>query len=192
MFSNRLDLTDDQTIAVLNTLSEKGYEVETNNQFDSDIIFYEWDAYWGEMYEMMFLDIRADVSNGPEENIIYYRRILIMSPFVIALILFAITYVLLFALPKYRAWVAFVSAIIFSIWLSFLCNDIEFGFKDIFGAIDFNVLMMIAGTMGIVILFIESNMPMRIADVLLSKFKNVKMAIVHRLLENFQAWFIMM
>lgn len=101
-----------------------------------------------------------------------------MSPFVIALILFAITYVLLFALPKYRAWVAFVSAIIFSIWLSFLCNDIEFGFKDIFGAIDFNVLMMIAGTMGIVILFIESNMPMRIADVLLSKFKNVKMAIV--------------
>ena len=101
-----------------------------------------------------------------------------MSPFVIALILFAITYVLLFALPKYRAWVAFVSAIVFSIWLSFLCNDIEFGLKDIFGAIDFNVLMMIAGTMGIVILFIESNMPMRIADVLLSKFKNVKMAIV--------------
>ena len=101
-----------------------------------------------------------------------------MSPFIIALILFAITYVLLFALPKYRAWVAFVSAIIFSIWLSLLCNDIEFGLKDIFGAIDFNVLMMIAGTMGIVILFIESNMPMRIADILLSKFKNVKMAIV--------------
>ncbi len=101
-----------------------------------------------------------------------------MSPLVIALILFAITYVLLFALPKYRAWVAFVSAIVFSIWLSLLCNDIEFGLKDIFGAIDFNVLMMIAGTMGIVILFIESNMPMRIADILLSKFKNVKMAIV--------------
>ena len=46
------------------------------------------------------------------------------------------------------------------------------------GAIDFNILMMIAGTMGIVTLFIESKMPMRIADVMLSKFKNVKMAIV--------------
>ncbi len=101
-----------------------------------------------------------------------------MSTFVIALILFGITYVLLFSLPKYRAWIALISAIVFSVWLALFCKDVEFTFADVFGAIDFNVLMMIAGTMGIVVLFIDSKMPMRIADVLLSKFKNVKWAII--------------
>lgn len=101
-----------------------------------------------------------------------------MSTFVIAIILFAITYVLLFTLPKLRAWIALGSAVVFSLWLSLFCGDVEFGFSDVLGAIDFNVLMMIAGTMGIVSLFIESKMPMRIADALLSKFKNVKSAIV--------------
>ena len=101
-----------------------------------------------------------------------------MSPFVIALILFAITYVLLFALPKFRSYVAFGSAVVFSVWLSLLCKDIEFGISDVLGAIDFNILMMIAGTMGIVSLFIESKMPMRLADWMLSKFKNVRASIV--------------
>ena len=101
-----------------------------------------------------------------------------MSPFIIAIILFAITYVLLFALPKFRAYIALGSAVIFSVWLTFFCADIDFGLGTIVGAIDFNILMMIAGTMGIVTLFIESKMPMRIADVMLSKFGNVKMAIV--------------
>lgn len=101
-----------------------------------------------------------------------------MSPFIIAIVLFAVTYVLLFTLPKYRAYIALASAVIFSIWLSLFCADVSFGIKDIIGAIDFNVLMMIAGTMGIVSLFIESKMPMRIADVMLSKFKNVKTSIV--------------
>jgi Na+/H+ antiporter NhaD/arsenite permease-like protein len=62
--------------------------------------------------------------------------------------------------------------------LSLICKDVDFTFKNVIEAIDFNVLMMIAGTMGIVVLFIESKMPMRIADVLLSKFKNVKWAII--------------
>ena len=101
-----------------------------------------------------------------------------MSPFLIAIILFAITYVLLFTLPKARSYIALCSAVIFSVWLTFFCEEIEFGLGTIVGAIDFNILMMIAGTMGIVTLFIESKMPMRIADVMLSKFKNVKMAIV--------------
>lgn len=101
-----------------------------------------------------------------------------MSTFIIAIVLFAITYVLLLALPKYRAFVALGSAVIFSVWLSIFASDIEFGIADVFGAIDFNILMMIAGTMGIVTLFIESKMPMRIADVMLSKFKNVRSAIV--------------
>ena len=101
-----------------------------------------------------------------------------MSAFIIALILFGITYVLLFSLPKYRAYIAFGSAVVFSLWLSLLCNDIDFTFKDVIGSIDFNILMMITGTMGIVSLFIESKMPMKIADLLLSKFKNVRSAIV--------------
>lgn len=103
-----------------------------------------------------------------------------MSTFIIALILFAITYVLLFAFPKYRSWVALGSAIIFTIWLSFICKDpsVSYNVLDSLKAIDFNVLMMIAGTMGIVVLFIESKMPMCIADVLLSKFKTVRASIV--------------
>ena len=101
-----------------------------------------------------------------------------MDTFVVALIIFAITYILLFAFPKFRSYVALASAVVFSIWLGLINKEVEFTFKDIFGAIDFNVLMMIAGTMGIVVLFIDSNMPMKIADVMLSKFKNVKSAIV--------------
>ena len=101
-----------------------------------------------------------------------------MSTFVIALILFGVTYVLLFALPKYRSYIALGSAVVFSLWLSLWCKDVSFGLGDVIGAIDFNVLMMIAGTMGIVTLFIESKMPMRLADVMLSRFKNVKTAIV--------------
>lgn len=101
-----------------------------------------------------------------------------MNTFVIALILFAVTYVLLFTLPKYRAYVALGSAVVFTIWLSFICGDVEYSILDSIKGIDFNVLMMIAGTMGIVTLFIESKMPMLIADVMLSKFKSVKTAIV--------------
>ena len=101
-----------------------------------------------------------------------------MTPtLIIAIVLFAITYILLFALPKYKPYIALGSAIIFSLWLT-LNKEVDFTFATFMGAIDFNVLMMIAGTMGIVSFFIESKMPMRIADVMLSKFKNVKMAIV--------------
>ena len=51
-----------------------------------------------------------------------------MSPFIIAIVLFAVTYVLLFTLPKYRAYIALASAVIFSIWLSLFCADVSFGF----------------------------------------------------------------
>ncbi|MDD3107545.1 MAG: arsenic transporter, partial [Bacilli bacterium] len=62
---------------------------------------------------------------------------------VLALILFACTYVLLLALPKYRAIVALVSALIFVV-LGIL------PISKVFGAIDWNVIMMIFGTMGVV------------------------------------------
>lgn len=100
-----------------------------------------------------------------------------MATLIIAIVLFAVTYILLFALPKYKPYIALCSAVIFSVWLA-LNREVEFTFGTFIGAIDFNVLMMIAGTMGIVSFFIESKMPMRIADVMLSKFKNVQLAIV--------------
>ncbi len=90
---------------------------------------------------------------------------------VLALILFACTYVLLLALPKYRAIVALVSALIFVV-LGIL------PISKVFGAIDWNVIMMIFGTMGVVGLFIESKMPSRLADIIIEKMPNVKWTIV--------------
>lgn len=90
---------------------------------------------------------------------------------IIALVHFLITYVLLLALPKYRPYVALVSALIFVIYL-------KFSFVEVFYAIDWNVILMIAGTMGMVYLFIESKMPALIADKIIVKTPNVKWAII--------------
>ena len=84
-----------------------------------------------------------------------------------ALILFAATYVLMLVFSKYRPYIALASAVIFIV-------SGMLSFENIFGAIDFNVLLMIAGTMGIVALFIESKMPELLADLLMEKVPNVK------------------
>lgn len=89
---------------------------------------------------------------------------------VLALILFACTYVLLLALPKYRAYVALTSAAVFIILGIIPLNKV-------LGAIDWNVIMMIFGTMGVVGLFIESKMPSRLADFIIAKMPNVKWTI---------------
>ena len=90
---------------------------------------------------------------------------------VYAIILFAITYVLMLTFSKYRPYIALGSALIFIV-----SGMLPLG--DIFGAIDFNVLMMIAGTMGLVQLFIDSKMPDLLAELLMKKVKNVQMAAV--------------
>lgn len=54
----------------------------------------------------------------------------------------------------------------------------SYTFKTAVGEIDWNVIMMIAGTMGTVYLFIESKMPQLMSDVLISKMPNVKWAVV--------------
>ncbi len=89
----------------------------------------------------------------------------------IALALFALTYVLLLVFADYRAYIALGSAVIF-VLMGIL------PVSQVFGAIDWNVLMMIAGTMGTVALFIESRMPALLADIILEKVPNVKWAIV--------------
>jgi len=88
-----------------------------------------------------------------------------------ALILFLVTYALLLILPKYRAVVALSSALIF-----ILTGIIQA--KVAFLAIDFNVILMLTGTMGLVALVIESKMPALLADLLLVKVPNVKWAII--------------
>lgn len=88
-----------------------------------------------------------------------------------ALTIFLLTYALMLALPKYRHFVALASAAVYVV-LGIL------PVQKILPSIDYNVLMMLAGTMAIVSLFIESNMPQRIADLLLAKTKNVCWAIV--------------
>ena len=89
----------------------------------------------------------------------------------LALILFALTYVGLLTLQDKRHWVALGSAALFVI-----LGILPVG--EVLGNIDFNVLMMIAGTMGIVSLFIDSQMPMLLADLILAKTPNVKWAVV--------------
>lgn len=88
-----------------------------------------------------------------------------------AIILFALTYVLLLTLPKHRAKIAMATAVIF-IALGIL------PFSKVFATVDWNVILMIAGTMGLVSLFIDSKMPSLLADYIIDKTPNVKWAIV--------------
>lgn len=84
----------------------------------------------------------------------------------LAIVLFVIMYVLMVALPKKRAYVALSTALIFVITGILSINQV-------FSAIDWNVLMMIFGTMVIVDYFIESKMPNYIADKILNVAPNV-------------------
>ncbi len=82
-----------------------------------------------------------------------------------ALILFIMMYGLMIALPKYRPYIALTSAVIFVaagiLPLSMVPESINW-----------NVLLMISGTMIIVYYFIDSGMPVLLADILLSKSEN--------------------
>ena len=90
---------------------------------------------------------------------------------IFAIILFAITYILMLSLSKYRTYIALGSGLIFIV-SGMLPID------QILPSLDFNVLLMIAGTMGLVALFIESGMPALMADVIMEKVPNVQMAAV--------------
>ena len=84
----------------------------------------------------------------------------------IAIGIFLIMYILMIVLPKRRAIVALSAAA-----LMVVCQILPIG--KVLPAIDWNVLMMIFGTMVIVDYFIESKMPNRIAEALLRISKNV-------------------
>ncbi len=89
----------------------------------------------------------------------------------LALGIFVVMYVLLLALPKYRSYTALITALIF-ILLGIL------PISSAIGAINLNVIMMLAGTMMIVELFIESNMPSFMAENLLKIVPNIQWAVV--------------
>jgi Na+/H+ antiporter NhaD/arsenite permease-like protein len=89
----------------------------------------------------------------------------------IAIGLFILTYGLLMFFPKIRAYIALVAAAIFVI-LGILPID------KVFMSVNWNVILMIAGTMGVVSLFIESKMPSLLADLIIEKTPDVKWAII--------------
>ena len=90
---------------------------------------------------------------------------------IISLCIFAATYVLMLIFGKYRPYIALGAALIFIV-SGLLPLD------KIFPAIDFNVILMIAGTMGLVQLFIDSKMPALLADMIMKRVPNVMVAAV--------------
>lgn len=84
----------------------------------------------------------------------------------LAIGLFVLMYVLLVLLPKRRAIVALLTATLMIILQILPLSKVP-------GAIDWNVLMMLFGTMVIVDYFIESKMPNKIAEALLRLAPNV-------------------
>lgn len=117
-----------------------------------------------------------------------------MSPITItALVIFAVTYILMLAFQKIRPYVTVASALVFvALGAVATFNPTLFGdgffalsegsfaysFTDALSEIDWNVIMMIAGTMGTVYLFIESKMPQLMSDILISKMPNMKWVVV--------------
>lgn len=88
-----------------------------------------------------------------------------------AILLFVLTYVLMLLFSKARPYIALASGVLF----------VVFGMlpaSDALGTLDFNVLLMIGGTMGLVQLFIDSRMPERMADMLMNRVPNVQWAAV--------------
>ena len=90
---------------------------------------------------------------------------------IVALVLFIINYILLFTFPQKRAFTSLSFAFLFIILGLIPLNHV-------FASIQWNALMMLAGTMGLVSLLIESNMPAYLADILIEKMPNVQWTIV--------------
>ena len=85
---------------------------------------------------------------------------------IFALALFILMYVLMILRPKYRPCIAIAAAVIFVVSGILPLSDLP-------AVINWNVLMMITGTMVLVEYFIGSKMPNRLAEILLAKSKNV-------------------
>ena len=89
----------------------------------------------------------------------------------IVIALFALTYILMLSVPKYRHFVALAVAGIYVVMGVVAA-------PEALTAVDWNVILMLAGTMGTVYLCIESQMPAAVADILVNKLKKVKLIFV--------------
>ncbi len=94
----------------------------------------------------------------------------------IALALFIVTYALMLIFQNKRPFVACGSALLFLVLG--LCGLWDLNVSSALAAVDYNVLMMIAGTMGTVTLFIESKMPLRMSERIIQKVPNSMWAVV--------------
>lgn len=94
------------------------------------------------------------------------------DPKLIAIIVFAAMYVIMILFQKFRVPAALAAAAIF------IATDI-LDANSALHAINWNILMMITGTMVIVDYFIDSKMPQRLADILLDKSKNLMWVIIY-------------
>ncbi|MBQ9940063.1 MAG: hypothetical protein IJO74_00780 [Clostridia bacterium] len=88
-----------------------------------------------------------------------------------SILLFISTYILILFFGKYRTYIALTSGVLFV-----LTGMLPY--SELFSSIDFNVLLMIIGTMGLVSLFTESKMPAMLADMVMEKVPDVKWAAV--------------
>ena len=90
---------------------------------------------------------------------------------ILAIVIFVAMYVLMTVFLSRRIYIVFAAA------AAFLATGI-LPLSSVVGAINWNVLMMIAGTMVLVHFFIESKMPNLIADVLMDKASTVMWLII--------------
>ena len=92
-----------------------------------------------------------------------------------ALIVFILTYVLMLSFQKYRPWIALGSAVVMMILGAM--GVFKMTPLSALQAVDYNVLLMISATMCTVMLFIESRMPARLAEMMMVKVPNVMWAV---------------
>lgn len=95
-----------------------------------------------------------------------------MDQMTLALILFVVMYVFLLRVKSEKRWIVALCAAAVFVLLGIL------PLEEVPGAIDWNVIMMLTGTMIVVQFFIDSSMPMRMAEMLLRWVPNVKWAVV--------------
>ncbi|MGI6713725.1 MAG: SLC13 family permease [Bacilli bacterium] len=102
-------------------------------------------------------------------------------------VIFVVAYALMLTFAKWRAYIAASAAGIFLIaylvWAIIDPNMWEIFARGFYkegttGGIDWNVILMIAGTMGLVAMFIDSKMPALIADKIIEKTSNAKWAFI--------------
>ena len=107
----------------------------------------------------------------------------------LALSLFVLFYILMLAVQQYRPWVALGGAGAFLLLGKLGVYD--FTLADAARAVDFNVLLMMAGMMGTVFLFIQSKMRARLAEELIAHVPDVRWAVsVLALLAGFISAFV--